>query len=504
MKRPLRILIVEDSKDDADLLLWEVRSGGFDPSHVRVDTLDAMGAALDTREWDIVVSDYTMPQFSGLAAMRLVQERRLDLPVIIVSGNIGEEIAVEAMRAGASDYVMKNSLSRLVPAIERELRENEARRAGRAAQRELQENEARLRGLVSNIPGMVFQLVRAGESGYLFPYVSEGSLALLELTPRQLLDEPARFFNMLFLEGRATLEHDLLRSGREKVAVNWEGRIRTPASRTIKWLSLRLSPRIVDGSRVQWEGIMMNITRSKQAEIEINESRQRLSELSAHLQSAKEQERTKIAREVHDDIGGNLTAMKIDLLWLINRLGKAGPDMLDKARAIEALADRTMEITSRIARDLRPPLLELGLLAAIEWEAGEFQSRMEIPCIVNCAGEDIAVDPELASALFSIFRETLTNISKHARASAVHVHLGVGDGKVSLSVSDNGRGIQNTDLLKPGSFGLRGMLERGRNLGGDVSFKGAPGEGTTVTVRLPLEATGQPPAALTENATDAP
>ena len=249
---------------------------------------------------------------------------------------------------------------------------------------------------------------------------------------------------------------------------------------------------------------MMNISRSKQAEIEINESRQRLSELSAHLQSAKEQERTRIAREVHDDIGGNLTAMKIDLLWLINRLGKAGPDMLDKARAIEALADRTMEITSRIARDLRPPLLELGLLAAIEWEAGEFQQRMEIPCIVNCAGEDIAVDPELASALFSIFRETLTNISKHARATAVHVHLGVGDGKVSLSVSDNGRGIQNTDLLKPGSFGLRGMLERGRNLGGEVSFKGAPGEGTTVTVRLPLEAEGTPATSLTENAADMP
>ena len=100
--------------------------------------------------------------------MRLVQEHRLDLPVIIVSGNIGEEIAVEAMRAGASDYVMKSNLSRLVPAIERELRENEARRAGRAAQRELQENEARLRGLVSNIPGMVFQLVRAARAATSF------------------------------------------------------------------------------------------------------------------------------------------------------------------------------------------------------------------------------------------------------------------------------------------------------------------------------------------------
>src|SRR5262249_48952636 len=147
---------------------------------------------------------------------------------------------------------------------------------------------------------------------------------------------------------------------------------------------------------------------------------------------------------------------------------------------------RTMEITSRIAQDLRPPLLELGLLEAIEWEAGEFQKRVEIPCQVQCASEDIAIDPELGNALFSIFRETLTNISKHARASAVRVELGVDGGTVKLRVQDNGRGIENTDLLKPASFGLRGMLERARNLGGEVSFEGAPERGTTITVRLPL------------------
>ena len=182
MKRPIRILLVEDSKDDADLLLWEMRSGGFEPVCRRVETLAEMTVALEEEPWDVIVSDYTMPQFSGLRALELVQKHRPDLPVIIVSGDIGEEIAVEAMRAGARDYVMKSALSRLVPAIERELRENVVRRAGRAAQRELQENEARLRGLVSNIPGMVFQLTRGGTS-YVFPYVSEGSLALPRADP---------------------------------------------------------------------------------------------------------------------------------------------------------------------------------------------------------------------------------------------------------------------------------------------------------------------------------
>src|SRR5262249_56556464 len=281
----------------------------------------------------------------------------------------------------------------------------------------------------------------------------------------------------------------------DMLAVNWEGRIKTPTSRTQRCLSLRLSPRHLPGGLVQWEGIMTNISRRKQDEIEIIQSRQRLSELSSHLQQAKEHERTRVAREVHDDIGGNLTAIKIDLLWLITRLDSGSPELLKKARSCESLLDRTMEITSRIARDLRPPLLELGLLEAIEWEAGEFQKRMEIPCTVKCASHDIPIDPELGNALFSVFRETLTNISQHAGATAVGVELKVEAGTVTLSVSDNGRGIENTDLLKRGSFGLRGMLERARNLGGEVSFGGAAGKGTTVVARLPLEP-AQPPVPL--------
>lgn len=147
MSRPLRVLIVEDSEDDAALLLRELRRGGYDPLYERVDTAAAMKAALNKQTWDIIVSDYSMPQFTAPAALKLLQESTLDLPFIIVSGAIGEDAAVAAMKAGVHDYVMKGSLARLVPAIERELREAEVRRERNRVEEENQHNLKRLRAL---------------------------------------------------------------------------------------------------------------------------------------------------------------------------------------------------------------------------------------------------------------------------------------------------------------------------------------------------------------------
>lgn len=490
MRTPLRVLLVEDSEDDADLLLWEIRGGGYDVIAARVDTEEAMRAALE-REWDVVVSDYSLPQFSGLAALELVQHRRLDVPFLLVSGNIGEDVAVAAMKAGAHDYVMKRSLSRLVPAIERELREAAERKARRGAERGLRDNEARLRAIVSNLPGVVFQLQLREAGDYRFSYASEGSYALLGMHPQDLLDSADRFFAIILPADREALWNCIAASAAGLTAANWEGRITVAGNQNAKWINLRFSPRALEGGSIQWEGFMANITQSKLAEEEIRRSQQRLSELSSHLEKIKEEERTRIAREIHDDIGGNLTAIKIDLLWLESRLGKGRKPVLEKLRAVESLVDQTMETASRIGRDLRPGILDLGILAAIEWQAREFEKRMDTPCRVECDAEDFAIDPELASALFSTFRETLTNISKHAHACEVRVKLRLAPDYVELVVTDDGRGIESHDLWKPGSFGLRGMQERAAQLGGSVSICGAPGHGTSVTVRLPHRAGAQ-------------
>ena len=490
--KPVRVLIVEDSEDDVLLLVWELKRGGYFPEYTAVSTRAGMQAALATGEWDIVISDYSMPDFTGLDALTMLRARAKDVPFIIVSGNIGEDVAVDAMKAGAHDYVMKKNLSRLVPALDRELREAEVRRARNKAERELRENEARFRAIASNIPGTVYQFMRRVDGAGSFPYVSDDCYRLLGVGPEALLRNAEVFRELIVPGDRETYDAALTRSAGSLADLNWEGRIQLPGSDEIKWINLRSSPRQVEAGALLWEGVIWNITQSRLAEIEIRRSRQQLQELSNHVQKVKEDERARIAREIHDDIGGNLTAIKIDLMWLTNRLPKDFAPLHEKAGAIERLVDRTMETTQRISRDLRPGILDLGLIAAIEWQAEEFQRRMNIPCELVTSDDDVYLDQDLSVAIFRIFQETLTNISKYAQASRVDVSLVVGEDVVVLEVCDNGRGIAPEQIHKPGSFGIRGMLERARSLRGDVEIDGNPGAGTRVKVEIPLDASANP------------
>jgi signal transduction histidine kinase len=497
--RPVRVLIVEDSEDDVLLLVWELKRGGYNLYYEAVDTRAGMEAALRTGPWDIVISDYSMPDFSGLEALATLRAHALDIPFIIVSGNIGEDVAVEAMKAGAHDYVMKRNLSRLIPALDRELREADVRRARIRAERELRENEARFRAIASNIPGTVYQfMLKSGTRS--FPYVSGDCLRLLGVSPEALQANAAVFRELIVAEDRESYDRALERSAEQLVDLNWEGRIQLPDSDEIKWINLRSSPRMLDDGALLWEGVIWNITQSKLAEIEIRHSRQQLQELADHVERVKELERTRIAREIHDDIGGNLTAIKIDLLWLTNRLPTEQKALHEKAGAIERLVDRTMETTQRISRDLRPGILDLGLIAAIEWQAEEFQRRMGIPCEVTTSDDDVYLEQDLCVAIFRIFQETLTNISKYAGATRVDVSLVVGEDVVVLEVFDNGRGIARDQLSKPGSFGIRGMHERARSLGGDVEIEGVPGAGTRIKVEIPLAQTDDTGSGLTQKA----
>jgi signal transduction histidine kinase len=487
-QRPVHVLIVEDSEDDVLLLVWELKRSGYSVQYQAVDTRTAMESALRSRPWDIVISDYSMPDFGGLEALATLRAHALDIPFIIVSGNIGEDVAVEAMKAGAHDYVMKRNLSRLIPALDRELREADVRRARVRAERELRENEARFRAIASNIPGTVYQFMRRPDGNASFPYVSDDCNRLLGVSPEALQANAEVFRELIVPHDRVAYDQALERSAQALTDLNWEGRIRLPGSEEIKWINLRSSPRALEDTSLLWEGVIWNITQSKLAEIEIRRSRQQLQELSDHVQRVKEDERARIAREIHDDIGGNLTAIKIDLLWLTNRLPAEQKPLHEKAAAIERLVDRTMETTQRISRDLRPGILDLGLVAAIEWQAEEFQRRMGIPCEVTTSDDDIYLDQGLNVAIFRIFQETLTNISKYANATRVDVSLVVGDDVVVLEVFDNGRGIARDQLSKPGSFGIRGMQERARSLRGDVEIEGIPGMGTRIKVEIPLDA----------------
>ncbi|MEC5217593.1 two-component system sensor histidine kinase UhpB [Actimicrobium sp. GrIS 1.19] len=347
--------------------------------------------------------------------------------------------------------------------------------------------EARFRAIVSNTPGLVYQFRLLQNGDIAFPYLSDACHALLGITPEQLHNDPDLFLELILAEDRASYLESMAASAGESTSWNWAGRIWIEEWKDIKWINLRATPRALAGSGVQWEGIMTNITQSKHEEVEIKRSRAQLAELSAHIETVKEEERTRIAREIHDDLGGNLTAIKMALALLKRRM----PDdagLIEKADYVDALVDRTIEAIHRISVDLRPSILDFGIVAAIDWQAREFEKQLGIPCVVVSNKQDIALPPDQATALFRIFQESLTNIGKHASASRVDVRLTRSNRGIRLEISDNGRGIAARDRLKPKSFGIRGMVERANALGGSLSVSNVAGGGSMVAIRIPLPA----------------
>jgi PAS domain S-box-containing protein len=215
-------------------------------------------------------------------------------------------------------------------------------------------------------------------------------------------------------------------------------------------------------------------------------ARMQLRDLASHLQTAREGERTRIAREIHDEFGQVLTALKIDLSWLAKRLPGDRPGLARKAKAMSALIDATIQTVRRVATELRPGLLDdLGLAAAMEWQAQEFAGRTGIDCELHLDGGDLVLDRDLATALFRIYQETLTNVARHAGATEIDVRLEDRAEELALIVWDNGRGITPSETSDPKSFGLIGMRERAAAWGGTVGIEGVPGWGTTITVRVP-------------------
>ena len=347
----------------------------------------------------------------------------------------------------------------------------------------LEQYQAGFDAVVDHTPGLVYQFARHADGSVDFPYLSEGCAALLGIGAAELQAAPERFLEMVLPEDRGDYLDAMDASQAGMGGWNWEGRIWIESWKDVKWINLRATPFPQEDGGVRWDGIMTNITASKLEQEEIRASRARLAELADHMEQVKEQERARIAREIHDDLGGNLTAIKMALSMLAARLPD-DPALAEKASYLDDLVDRTIDAVHRISLDLRPPMLDLGIVAALDWQAREFAQRMGIECVFQSQEADIALDPAQATALFRIFQEALTNIAKHAGASRVTVDLQRHGRQLVLAICDNGRGIVPADRMKPHSFGLRGMSERARALGGTLDLSPAPGGGTMVTVRI--------------------
>src|SRR5438477_337577 len=335
MKNDIHILMLEDDTADAALVQHALRQGGFKFSLARVDSKADFLRELAEHPPDLILLDYSLPGFDGLSALNLAQERYPAIPFIFVTGTLGEEVAVEMLKSGATDYVLKNRLTRLVSAVQRALREAQARAERRQAEENLRKSHKQLRAL------------------------------------------------------------------------------------------------------------------------------------SVYLQYVREDERIRISRQVHDELGQALTGLKMDLYWLASRLPKKFRAVQEKTRSMSAHIDSTIQTVRRISTELRPGILDdLGLAAALEWQAQEFQKRTGLRCLVTSEVTEAAFPQDLNTAFFRIFQETLTNVIRHAQATRVEVTLKEEQGYLLMEVRDNGRGISSDEITNNKSIGLLGMRERAALPGG--------------------------------------
>jgi signal transduction histidine kinase len=240
--------------------------------------------------------------------------------------------------------------------------------------------------------------------------------------------------------------------------------------------------------------ILRDVTQRTRQEEALRHSRDEIRALGLAANNLREQEKSRVARELHDELGQSLTALKIDVGWMKDQMGDKDPAIERKLASMHLLLDGTVAATRRISADLRPLVLDdLGLAAAADWLVQNFTNRTGIPCELALGGgfEDLP-DPH-ATTIFRVLQESLTNIAKHAEARHVEVALTNEHDNLTLSVSDDGRGFNPIAPRKPASFGILGLRERAALLGGEVSIDSAPGRGTIVEMRLPPPEAGANP-----------
>jgi signal transduction histidine kinase len=209
--------------------------------------------------------------------------------------------------------------------------------------------------------------------------------------------------------------------------------------------------------------------------------------LAARLFSIREDERARIAREIHDELGQVLTGLKMDVMWLSKQLDNEHKPLLARIETMRQLIDSTVQVVRRISTGMRPEILDdMGLVAAIRWQSKEFQKRLGIRCRVELPGDQIHLGSELSTAVFRIFQEMLTNLARHAKAGSVTVKLNISKERLTLKVADDGVGMGESAPQARASLGLLGMRERAQLFGGEVTFQATPGRGTTVLLSIPL------------------
>ena len=508
MTRPLRVLLVEDSENDAALLELALQRMGFSTQCERVETGEGLAAALERPDWDVVIADYVMPQFDGLSALALVKEKGLDLPFIIVSGHITDDTAVAAMKAGAHDYVMKDNLTRLGPAVERELRDAEVRRARKMTEKKLWEEHAFRSAIENSIPSGIVVLNLDGKLTYVNPAFCE----MVGWNESELIGAKAPFAYWPSEEVEG-ITSSMARVIEGSLPVDgFELRFCRSTGERFDVLVLVTALRDSFDNVSGWLSSITDITQRKKAEAELRRSHEelerRVQERTADLSTANsrlkseiaerrrlehellditEKERRRIGLDLHDDLGQKLAGVALMAKGLQLRLAKQRAAESGDAGKIHELLEQAMSHARDLARDLATlDFSENDLPSAIEKLAAHVKDSFGITCKFKSDDAIPPLETNTVKQLYKITQEALTNAIKHGKAKQVSIQLTNGSSKLSLVIRNSGAPFPSV-VGRNAGMGLRIMNYRANLIGASLEIKPGDPEGTVVTCLVPLK-----------------
>ncbi|MFZ5450824.1 MAG: PAS domain S-box protein [Thermodesulfobacteriota bacterium] len=489
LAKKLYILILEDVASDAELIEYELRKANIDFTLRRVDTREEFLRDLKHCIPDVILADYSLPSFDGHSALKLARKICPETPFIFVSGAIGEEVAVDSLKEGATDYVLKQRLARLSAAVVRALEEAELRRQRQQAQELLRESEERYRTLFETAASFISV---ASWEGRILEFNPEAERLTgwqrQEVLGRDLLE----FFSEEHKDAVMSSFHKVL-AGQSIRGLELPLKLRDDSERQFLWNVNRLLGK--NGEILGIIAVGQDITARKRAEEDLRESEHKLRLLTSQLLTAQEDERKRLSRELHDELGQSLTVLKLSLRAAGRHLLQP-PEVKEELGNMTAYLDATIEKVRRLSRALCPAILEdLGLTPALKYLVNEFSKYFEINHDFDLVDLDHLFPKEAQIIIFRIFQESLTNIAKHAQAGKVHLATRQTDEAILLEVEDDGQGFEATRVLSRSStekgLGLAALNERAKMLGGSLRIDSQKGRGTRITCAIPVSV-GQP------------
>ena len=470
----IHILLIEDNEADAILVQNDLQQAmGDQISVVHTERLKSAFELIGKQSFDLILSDLTLPDSDGITTVNLLRKNAANIPIAVLSFRDDEKLAIKAIQAGAQDYLVKGNLTKGV--LSRVIRYSIERKR---IEQNIQKAQKRFQTIFEKAPvGIALVNLRTGK----FYDVNPRYAFIVGRNMGELID--GNQADIIHPDDLVSYQNEIdFYLDHEPIDYKTEKRILQPDGKII-WIEMFIvSFEMINDKETRYLCMIEDISERKQL-IE------NLRHLTTHLQDVREEERARIGREIHDVLGGSLTVLKMDLDWLSKKIS-ANP-MHERIKSLHELTGEAIETARRVSVNLRPNVLDnLGLLGAIEWLVRDFEQRTNIRCSLKLSLPHLTChNKNQETSIFRIIQEVFTNITRHAQATQVDVELIEAQDSILISIKDNGIGIDQTKSSNPESFGIIGMNERAQQLGGQFLIRGAPKQGTFVSLKLPLAIT---------------